>query len=109
HPPKPPASLLGQKSVPLRNDPRYHVEVVSDLVGMSDGVTPLAVQHGNEAAVGVAYLVEGAAGQNVHSATLTIIGNGWNPISVPVSAVVGLVKAEVPNATLSVQQGRPNE
>jgi hypothetical protein len=89
----------------LRNDPRYWVEVVREITGTSDGVAPLAVEYENEVVVNVVYRAEDVAGQGVHSATIVILGTGWNPISVPASALVAQAAAEVPNATQTVAQG----
>jgi hypothetical protein len=88
----------------LRNDPRFHVSVERRVIGRSDGATPLAVAAGQEVSVDATFQGEDRAGEGVQSATLVLNGAG-NPISVPMSALVGEVQADVPTATLSVKQG----
>jgi len=89
----------------IRNDPRHHAGVVTRFVGSSDGIVPLAVQHQNEVIVNVEYRGEDVAGEGVHSATLAITGTGWDPISVPMSALVAQAAVAVPSTTQTVPQG----
>jgi hypothetical protein len=88
----------------MRNDPRFHVSVERTVVDTSDGVTPLAVGKEQEVSVQVAFRGEDRAEEGVHSATLVVIDAG-SPISVPMSALVGQVKADVPTTAVSVTQG----
>ncbi|MCO1602008.1 hypothetical protein [Desulfosporosinus nitroreducens] len=88
----------------MRNDPRYHVSIERTVIGTSDGVTPLTVGEQQEVVFYVAFRGEDHAAEGGHSATLVIIGAG-SPITVPMSALVGQVKADVPTTTVSVTQG----
>lgn len=88
----------------MQNDPRFHVSVERTVVGTADGSTPLAVGVSQEVSFRAAFQGVDGTGQGVQSATLVIDGSGTT-ISVPMSALVGQVEADVPTATLSVTQG----
>jgi hypothetical protein len=95
---------IAQLPPKLQKDPRFHVSVERRVVGSSDGVVPLAVEAGHEITFRAAFQGVDREGDGVLSATL-VISEAGRSISVPMSALVGQVQAEVPAATVSVTQG----
>ena len=79
-------------------------------LGTSDGAVPLAVPAGASVKVTVKATVPAGHAEGLYLATLTISGTTWDPISVPVSLLVGLDAAPlnvVPGAIMLA--ARPGE
>ena len=69
--------------------------------GQSNGVTPLAVATGEYVEITVQFAPTASTPNNC-TATLQINGDTWNPVSLPVTAVVCEVKVSVPPITVFI-------
>jgi len=74
--------------------------------GESNGVKPLAVASGQYVVVTIEFKPT-ASTSNVCSATLLIQGDTWNPVSIPITAIVSEINVSVP--AIVVGQGQSVE
>ena len=91
----------------MHDNPPLSIE--RTVVGTSNGITALTIDRDQELVVNVTFHGEDRAGAGVQSATLIIAATGSDPISIPLSALVGEVKADLPATTLEITQGEAAE
>jgi hypothetical protein len=91
---------------PWQRQRAQDLTIVEDILASeSNGQTPLAVQKKQKIIVSVRYSAHNLTpDQDVYTATLVITGNTWEPVSIPVTMLVGQVETTF-SSGVKVRQG----
>jgi hypothetical protein len=84
--------------------------LVPEVVGTSDGASPLNVPAGATVQVTVEFSAPAGADEGIGSATLNLEGAGWSPVKIPITSVTGLAGTPVDVVPNSIRvSARPGQ